>query len=333
MTADTARHGIAVNFARIVLAAGLALATTVVSAAATIILVNINAPGEGFNDPTPVVPVGGNAGTTLGQQRIIVFAQAASIWGTTLTSAISITIRASFVPLTCDATTGVLGRAGALNLWRDFPGAPRANTFYGQALANKLAGANLGANVKVEPEDIIARFNSALGQPDCLPNTTFYLGLDNNHGAQVDLLNTMLHEFAHGLGFQSFTNPETGAQFDNARPTIWDHFTLDTTTNKTWANMTDAERVASAINARKLVWNGANVTSSAPQVLSSGTPNLVISGPAAGAAAGTYDIGTADFGPQLGTPAVTGQLMPVVDSPNQVGLACNPLSAANILAV
>src|SRR5262249_34291680 len=162
-----------------------------------------------------------------------------------------------------------LGRAGALNLWRDFLGAPRANTFYGQALANKLAGANLGANVQVEPEDIIAPVNSALGPPECLPDSTFYLGLDNKHGTQVDLLNTMLHEFAHGLGFQSFTHPDTGAQFDTLRPTIWDHFTLDTTTNKVWANMTDAERVASAINGRKLVWNGANVTNSAPQVLSS----------------------------------------------------------------
>ena len=30
---------------------------------AQIIIVNINAPGVGFNDPTPAAPVGGNAGT------------------------------------------------------------------------------------------------------------------------------------------------------------------------------------------------------------------------------------------------------------------------------
>src|SRR5690242_19174650 len=39
-------------------------------AAATIVIVNLNAPGEGFNDPTPAAPVGGNTGTTLGQQRL-----------------------------------------------------------------------------------------------------------------------------------------------------------------------------------------------------------------------------------------------------------------------
>ena len=42
-------------------------------AAATIVIVNQNDPGVGFNDPTPVAPVGGNPGTTLGQQRLNAF--------------------------------------------------------------------------------------------------------------------------------------------------------------------------------------------------------------------------------------------------------------------
>ena len=29
----------------------------------------------------------------------------------------------------------------------------------------------------------------------------FYLGLDNNHGADVDLVSVVAHELAHGLGF------------------------------------------------------------------------------------------------------------------------------------
>ena len=55
-------------------------------AAATITIVNGNAPGVGFNDPTPAVPVGGNPGVTLGQQRLNAFAYAASLWGAELTS-------------------------------------------------------------------------------------------------------------------------------------------------------------------------------------------------------------------------------------------------------
>jgi hypothetical protein len=36
-------------------------------------IVVIDPPGVGFNDPTPATPVGGNIGTTIGQQRLIAF--------------------------------------------------------------------------------------------------------------------------------------------------------------------------------------------------------------------------------------------------------------------
>ena len=43
------------------------LSVGVVSAGpAQFVIVNINAPGAGFNDPTPATPVGGNTGTTWG---------------------------------------------------------------------------------------------------------------------------------------------------------------------------------------------------------------------------------------------------------------------------
>src|SRR5262245_50033932 len=45
--------------------------------AAVIRVLNKDNPGEGFNDPTPVAPVGGNTGTTLGQQRLLAFQHAA----------------------------------------------------------------------------------------------------------------------------------------------------------------------------------------------------------------------------------------------------------------
>ena len=37
---------------------------------ANVVIQNADAPNIGFNDPTPVSPVGANTGTTLGQQRI-----------------------------------------------------------------------------------------------------------------------------------------------------------------------------------------------------------------------------------------------------------------------
>lgn len=315
--------------------AGVLLAASVLQAqaAATIVIQNLNAAGEGFNDPTPAAPVGGNAGTTLGQQRLIAFQTAANIWGATLTSSQTIVIRASFEPLTCTATSAVLGSAGAWNIWRDFAGAAKVNTWYPQALANKLAGVNLSAGDPVDGQDIRARFNSRLGLfADCLPGSPFYLGLDNNHGPNVDLVTVLLHEFAHGLGFQTFTSGSSGAQFDN-RPSIWDHYIYDDTAKLLWVDMTNSQRAESALNTGKLTWSGAGVLTSLPTVLSLGTPSLTIGGPAAGSAAGPYNISTASFGAPLSSSAVTSTLMPVVDTGTSTGLACNPLSAANALAV
>ena len=62
--------------------------------------------------------------------------------------------------------------------------------------------------------DISANFNSNLGNVGCLTGTFFYLGLDGNHGANIDFIVTLLHEMGHGLGFQTFTSGSTGAPFD-----------------------------------------------------------------------------------------------------------------------
>jgi PA domain len=314
------------------LALALALAVGAVTsahAAANIVIVNMNAPGVGFNDPTPATPVGGNPGTTLGQQRLYAFQNAADLWGATLTSSVTIRIGASFVPLSCTATSAVLGSAGANEIWSDFPNAPRANTWYPSALASKLAGEDVASTGQPH---IIARFNSRLGLfPDCLPGSGFYLGLDRNFGDRIDLVTVLLHEFAHGLGFQTFTDDETGAEIMDL-PSIWDYYLLNNRTNRTWVESTAAERAQSAVTWRGLSWNGPRVTAAVPQVLAP-MSNLAISGNAAGQAAGNHEVGDASFGPPLANPPVSGQLMPVVDQGDGSGLACSPLSALNALAV
>ena len=77
--------------------------------------VNTNAPGVGFNDATPAAPVGGNPGTTVGQQRLNAFQYAADIWGSIPASSAvpRSNIQASFTPLACTATAATLGSAGA----------------------------------------------------------------------------------------------------------------------------------------------------------------------------------------------------------------------------
>jgi hypothetical protein len=315
------------SLALFALALAVGFAAAPAFGAATITILNNDAAGVGFNDPTVVAPVGGNSGTTLGQQRLNVFQAAADKWGATLTSGVTIVVRAQWTALSCNASSAVLGSAGAVTVHRDFTGAPLAGHWYGQALANKLFGTDLDA---VTP-DINANFNVNLGKPGCLTGVFFYLGLDNNHGTNIDLVAVLLHEFGHGLGFQTFTSGSTGVQIGGF-PSIWDDFLFDTTAAKSWTAMTNAERVTSAVNPRKLVWTGANVTSAVPTVLAAGTPQLTISSPPA--AAGTYLVGSASFGPAVSSPGVTAEVMPVVDQAAGTGLACNPgLSAINAAGV
>ena len=330
ITANFSRApGACARAAAIVLLALATFANVGAVRAATIVIVNQNAPGVGFNDPTPAAPVGGNTGTTLGAQRLIAFQRAADIWGDTLVSSVPIRVGASFVPLACNATGAVFGSAGANEIWSDFPGAPRANTWYPAALAGKLSGADVSAP---DVPHIIARFNSRLGLfADCVPGLIFYLGIDNNSGDDIDLVTTLLHEMAHGIGFQTFTDNQTGEQILDI-PSIWDHYLIDNRSERLWVQMTNAERAASAVTWRGLSWNGANVTAAVPAVLASASV-LAISGPNAGGAAGAYAVGDASFGPPLSGTPVSGQLMPVIDGSNGLGLACTQLNSANARAV
>ena len=219
----------------------LALAALAVTAGAAsagpaqFVIVNINAAGVGFNDPTPAAPVGGNTGTTLGAQRLIAFQHAASIWSARLDSAVPIRIRAQFTAL----GAGVLGSAGPVSAIRDFPNAPLTGTFYHIVLANKLAGVDL----LPATDDINANFSSTFN---------FYLGLDNNHGAQPDLVTVLLHEFAHGLGFSQIASLTTGALLGGF-PDHYNSKLFDTTLGLYWPQMTNAQRLASATRFGRVV--------------------------------------------------------------------------------
>lgn len=304
-------------------------------AALTIVINNVNGPGVGFNDVTPVLPVGGNAGTTLGQQRLIAFNHAANIWGANLTSNQPVVINAQFTALTCTAASAVLGSAGATQIFRDFPGATKAATWYSYALANRLAGAYLGT---LNAPQINANFNVNLGQnANCLPNSSWYYGLDSNEPTGgIDFVAVLQHEMAHGLGFQTFTSGSSGA-FNGGFPAIWDHFLFDATDNVAWKDASAAQRVASAISVDKLVWAGPMVNTAAAAVLRSGLPGAAMSGPQAGALAGTtLQVGEASFGPALTQAGVTADVMPVVTPTTAAavtGPGCGPLTVNDARAV
>ncbi|HEU4621599.1 MAG TPA: PA domain-containing protein [Burkholderiaceae bacterium] len=313
------------------LSAGVALiALTNLASAAEIIIVNGDPPGIGFNDPTPAAPVGGNDGTTLGEQRLNVFKTVASIWGRKLKSDVPISVLSFFQPLPCQVDRGVLGAAGSITVWTDFEGA-RPRSWYPSALANKIAGVDLFADTQPDGSDldIIAFFNGNLGKPDCLANTSFYLGLDGQAGTRIDLLTTVLHEVGHGLGFATFTDESNGELFgapEQPQPSIWDYHLYDNTFNKTWADMTSDERKQSAIIPRNLAWSGKHVQRAAPRVLDRGTPELFLFGPGLNR---FYLIGLAQFGPPITKEAIAAPLAQVVDQFDGRGFACSPLNQTN----
>lgn len=223
--------------------------------AANISIVNNDGPSEGFNDPTPVAPEGGNTGTTRGQQRLNVFTAAAGIWGAFLDSTVPIQVGSQFNDQTCTANSAVLGSASTTTVHRDFANAGFSGTWHHQALANKQASADLSAN-----PDLTATFNSRLdGRPDCLGGIRFYLGLDNSTpSGTLNLLIVVLHEIGHGLGFADFVNGTTGAWF-NGFPDVYARFLFDRTTSLLWRDMTDPQRAASAINNNNVLWDGESV--------------------------------------------------------------------------
>jgi hypothetical protein len=253
------------------LALGAALAIPAPAAATTITIINADSAGVGFNDPSPRTPVGGNTGTTLGEQRLNVFQYAAAFWASKLDSPVEITVEAKFEAKSCDATTATLGSAGTRYIFSDFKGAPRAATWYSSALANKLAGEDL------EPgeADIAASFTTALDDGSCLFPKKWYYGLDAQPtGGTTDFATVVIHELGHGLGFQTFVSRTTGKKFSgDDNPGLDDAYMVhlyDGTTGKTWDQMSDDERLASGTNTSNLLWNGSNVVAVASSVLIQG---------------------------------------------------------------
>ncbi|MFC5481211.1 PA domain-containing protein [Massilia suwonensis] len=329
--------------ARSLIAAACAL-TCLAAEAATIKIQSRDPAGYGFNDPTPVSPVGGNMGTTLGQQRMNVYRYVADIWEKNLKSDVEITVSAGWENLTCSATSATLGSASAWNLWHDFPGG-KPGTWYPQALANKLSGMNLSEGMPDDGTgyagvDIKTQFNARLGASDCLAGSPFYLGLDGKAGDAVNFAATLLHELGHGLGFSVMSvytplgyriNAEGTLYVANGGlPSIWEGFMYDNTAGKTWLDMTSAERAKSAVNPLQLAWTGPNSVAGAKTMLS---PLPVVKSSSPAGVVPTAPYSASPFGPALSSTATLGALASVATQAGELGNGCSPFNATNAAAV
>ena len=152
---------------------------------------------------------------------------AVNLWESRISSPVTIVIDASWRPL----GSGVLGSAGATNIYGNFPGAPFSDTWYFSALANKLSSSDLcqtsDSQCTESGADIEASFNSTF--------PSWYLGTGGAPGpGQYDFVSVVLHEIAHGLGFAGSMGVGTGYGcssgagcwgYGTGSPVIYDRFT------------------------------------------------------------------------------------------------------------
>ena len=301
---------------RFLSAAGLAviLCTSSAFAAARITIVNGDRADAGFNDPTPVAPIGGNSGTTLGEQRLIAFRHAAEIWEKLLDSPVEIQVLATFAPIrdsgVCSATSGVLGAARAWAKVADFEGAPQTGVLYPIALANKIAGRDL----QLGQPDIEAFFNSDVDLATCLGNRDWYYGLDGNAGDDVNLVVVLLHEFAHGLGMSGSLNLSLGT-FSQGKPSIFEMHTLDLATGLRFDQLTAPQRKAAAVGNRS-VWDGEATRAAAEHLLNATTSLRII---APDDIVGTYELNPASFGPNVDDSPIAGRIVAALDAADTLG--------------
>jgi len=230
----------------------------------------MQAEGSAFRDTTPVKPVGGNTGTTLGEQRRIAVQAALDIWGKSLESNVPIVAHVTFEALGCGANSAVLAQAQSSEMVSGPNGTPY---FVPIALGNAMAGRDLSPG----GPDIEVEVNSDIDRACIGPGIVWYYGLDGKAGQAVDLISTLTHEVGHGLGFASWISLSTGRSAlgtDNL-----DAFTAhiyDLTTNRSWLDMSASERVRSAVNPRNVVWNGPLAQAAAKKRLDHGLPTITL---------------------------------------------------------
>jgi hypothetical protein len=151
----------------------------------------------------------------------LAFQRAVDIWQSVLVSDVPIRLTARWESL----GRSVLGSASANSLYRDFPGANKAFTFYPIAMAEKMNHVNLNG----DNPDIVARFNA---------DFNWYLGIDGNPPKnRQDFVSTVLHEIGHGLGFFGSLRPydadaTQGIITSGGVPYIFDHFAENATNQK-----------------------------------------------------------------------------------------------------
>ncbi len=282
----------------------------------------LDGPAEGFNDPSPVAPVGANPGTTLGQQRRNTIDFILGTWGALLDNQETVRVGVSTEDFFCDPVQGaVLAAATPYCVLTDdefaYPGALGKAIFgdYGDECDPDNPGPDY---------DLLIFLNENIDDACAGPGTGYYYGNDGQAtGNLFDVANTLLHEGGHGLGFTSFVSrsgASKGAHAFDPNVGIYDHFLYDNDVMMRWEDMSKTQRANSMENGPFVVLDGPNVVADGPDWAVGNVVSVPFPDGIPDFLAVAAQFGAPTFGPGAATP--TGLL--AITNPQR---ACSPISA------
>ncbi|MEZ5463838.1 MAG: hypothetical protein R3F22_01155 [Lysobacteraceae bacterium] len=185
-----------------------------------------------FNDGSPRSPVGGNNGTTLGQQRRNALLEAARLLSEELRPTVPIRLRACWDDLG-SGNSLTLAQASSTYLFLDdtgigshMPFLDDRFSYFSTPASARQAGTSTCrfAGGPCNVADVRAEFNTTVDTTDGLGSRGFYYGFDRNNGNDVDFISVGIHEITHGLGFYGLISP--GPTEDNPdAPPLGERFT------------------------------------------------------------------------------------------------------------
>lgn len=298
-----------------------------------------------WNDPTVATPVGGNPGTTLGQQRRNALQEALRQLASGLDSETPITVRACWAALAVE-TDGrtTLAQAGpdafviddrSLTLdasgatFRPSPFLSEKYAFHAAAPAARLAGTracSLRGGDCADSTDMTVTFNRRIGESGVLGGQRFYLGYNTAPAGTLDFVGVAVHEMGHGIGFASLVR--LGSSPVGAKPLgrddIYARQIVDNRSSpfRSFVRLSDAERAELLVSQTGLSWMDPRAVDSPLNQTQTGFPGILLFAPnplRPGSTLSHLDI--AYFG-QLMTPSLN--LSPGV---RQLGLAVPMLYA------
>ncbi|MFT3790041.1 MAG: hypothetical protein QM741_02990 [Rudaea sp.] len=184
-----------------------------------------------WSDTTAATSVGGNPGTTLGDQRKNALQYAVQQLAQQLQSPVPISVHACWAHLGGTATLATLAHASSTSLAYADTGFPmpwlsKRYTWYTSTQIARMGGTTpcgaLGGSCDgVDGDAVEITFNADIGSSSVLGGSPFYYGYTADTSTNSsDFIAIAMHEITHGLGFLGLANTDPSAGPIGARAGI-----------------------------------------------------------------------------------------------------------------